>query len=123
MDIQTFINNLQDQDVIYLHGDLGSGKTTFVQEVLKGLGYEDPVRSPTFTLVNRYPLKDRTVLHLDLYRIEDPSELQPLALEEEVGQPGTITFIEWPRDELKDLGITPTKQVRFWIENGEHHRE
>ena len=84
-------------DVIALHGDLGTGKTTFVQYLVKALGGGVDVTSPTFTLLQTYPvtLADGTALllhHYDLYRIQNPEELRELALEE-----SELSVIEWPQ--------------------------
>ncbi|MBI4437997.1 tRNA (adenosine(37)-N6)-threonylcarbamoyltransferase complex ATPase subunit type 1 TsaE [Candidatus Uhrbacteria bacterium] len=94
-----FARTLLGGEVIFLQGELGSGKTTFVRGAAQALGFHEPVRSPTFTIVQRYPVVHgaiRQLLHVDLYRLKDPSELTALALEEDLGQPDTVTFIEWP---------------------------
>ena len=87
--------------VIGLSGDLGSGKTTFVQGMARGLGIDPDyyVNSPTFTLVNEYVVGacDNTpvhLIHVDLYRIAKPGEAEMLALEEYI-RPGNIVVIEW----------------------------
>lgn len=94
-----FAKTLKGGEVIFLRGELGSGKTTFVQGVAKALGYDGPVRSPTFTLVNVYPASHEQInriIHVDLYRLKDPSELEPLALEEYL-DPSAVILVEWPR--------------------------
>lgn len=80
-------------DVIALHGDLGAGKTCFVRGLVKGLGSDDLVNSPTFTLVNHY---DATipVYHFDVYRLSDAMEIEDLDLDEYLYNQG-ITVIEW----------------------------
>jgi tRNA threonylcarbamoyladenosine biosynthesis protein TsaE len=88
-------------DLILLHGDLGAGKTTMVQGFLAALGAAEPVRSPTFILVSEYaagssPGQATAVRHLDLYRIEDPGELEALGFEELVGADDAVTLVEWP---------------------------
>ncbi len=107
-----FAQTVKGGAVIFLNGDLGSGKTTFVQGLAKGLGCEWPVRSPTFTLVNIYPTSHRyltRIVHVDLYRLNKASELDPLALEEYVNDQ-TVLLVEWP--ELLIGGrINPTNNV------------
>ena len=113
-----FASTLRGGEVVFLHGDLGSGKTTFVRGVAQALGFSQPVRSPTFTIVNRYPVDRegiKQILHVDLYRIEDSDELVPLALEEEMGRPNTVTFIEWA-EKAKGLLPEPSCTLTFVID-------
>lgn len=112
-----FARKLRGGEVVFLHGDLGSGKTTFVRGVAQALGFNEPVRSPSFTLVNRYPIDHgniKQILHVDLYRIDDPAQLAPLALEEELGRPDTVAFIEWPQN-AKGLVAEPSHEIVFSI--------
>ncbi|TWI12544.1 tRNA (adenosine(37)-N6)-threonylcarbamoyltransferase complex ATPase subunit type 1 TsaE [Aerolutibacter ruishenii] len=79
--------------VVHLHGDLGAGKSTLARALLRALGVTGTIRSPTYTLVERYPLVDGEAWHLDLYRIADPGELEFLGLDaDEV----TLWLVEWP---------------------------
>ncbi|MGI9309173.1 MAG: tRNA (adenosine(37)-N6)-threonylcarbamoyltransferase complex ATPase subunit type 1 TsaE [Gammaproteobacteria bacterium] len=80
---------------IYLHGDLGAGKTSLVRAVLNGLGYTGRVPSPTYTLVEPYEIESRRVFHLDLYRLADASELEYLGIDEIAGS-NALLFVEWP---------------------------
>jgi len=94
--------------VLALTGELGAGKTTVVRGLLRALGFSAPVRSPTYTLVELYPLKALTVLHADLYRLRDPAELDLLGLRE-WAQPGFLWCIEWPErggDRLPPADVT-----------------
>ncbi|SRR6056297_112908 len=80
--------------VVHLAGPLGAGKTTLVRGLLRGLAYEGRVRSPTFTLLEPYELPPCDVLHLDLYRLADPGELDYLGLVDMLA-PGTLVLVEW----------------------------
>jgi tRNA threonylcarbamoyladenosine biosynthesis protein TsaE len=81
--------------VLYLTGDLGAGKTTFARGFLRGLGEAEPVRSPTYMLLDLHELPDQTVLHIDLYRLRDETELDSLGLRD-WARPGCLWLIEWP---------------------------
>ena len=80
---------------VAIEGDLGAGKTTLVAGVLAAAGVEGPVRSPTYTLIEPYSLAAHSIYHLDLYRLADPSEMEPLGVRDLL-TPGAILLIEWP---------------------------
>jgi tRNA threonylcarbamoyladenosine biosynthesis protein TsaE len=85
--------DLPERAVVYLHGDLGAGKSTLARALLRALGVTGTIRSPTYTLVEQYPLQDGgTALHLDLYRIGDPGELEFLGLDGDI----RLWLVEWP---------------------------
>lgn len=120
-----FAKNLRGGDVVFLTGDLGSGKTTFVRGVAESFGFLEPVRSPSFTIVNRYPVSHgdiKQILHVDFYRIDDPSEIAPLALEDELGRPDTVTFIEWP-ERAEDIIRAPSWRISFSTQDSMHQME
>lgn len=81
--------------VIYLQGDLGTGKTTCVRSLLRALGVAGLVRSPTYTLVETYALGALTCVHVDLYRLQSLSEVDELGLRDMLG-PGHLVLVEWP---------------------------
>jgi tRNA threonylcarbamoyladenosine biosynthesis protein TsaE len=81
--------------VMYLQGELGAGKTTCVRSLLRTLGVAGLVRSPTYTLVETYPLPTLTCVHVDLYRLQSLSEVDELGLRDLVG-PGCLLLVEWP---------------------------
>lgn len=88
--------------VIYLSGDLGAGKTTFVRGVLQGLGYTGRVKSPTYTLLEPYEIAGFGVRHFDLYRMNDPQEWDEAGFREEAND-NNILLIEWPEQAGKLL--------------------
>jgi tRNA threonylcarbamoyladenosine biosynthesis protein TsaE len=79
--------------VVHLHGDLGAGKSTLARGWLRALGITGAIRSPTYTLVERYPLTTGEALHLDLYRIGDGAELEFLGLDD---TDAALWLVEWP---------------------------
>ncbi len=81
--------------VVYLHGELGAGKTTCVRSLLRALGVAGLVRSPTYTLVETYSPDSLTCVHVDLYRLQALTEVDELGLRDLLG-PGCLLLVEWP---------------------------
>ena len=86
----------EDAFVVFLDGDLGTGKTTLVKEIIFALGVKEKVKSPTFTIIEPYELNNENIYHVDLYRIIDPTELEIIGLREYLNESKAIIFIEWP---------------------------
>ena len=96
-------------DVVLLTGELGAGKTTFVRGVARGTGSHSPVASPTFQLVRVYPGRLQ-LAHVDLYRVENSSELRDLGLEELAGQGAVV--VEWgERLEVDDAALVEIEHL------------
>jgi tRNA threonylcarbamoyladenosine biosynthesis protein TsaE len=97
--------------IVFLAGPLGAGKTTFARGVLAALGHRGHVTSPTYTIVEPYELAGHQVLHVDLYRLGDPHELEFLGLREVLAGPALI-LVEWPERGLEGL-VRPDIVVRL----------
>ena len=100
--------------VVYLHGELGAGKTTLVRGVLHALGHDGRVKSPTYTLIESYPVPQASheLHHLDLYRLASPDEVVGLALRDL--PPEDWLLIEWPE---KGTGALPPADVVAYLEH------
>ncbi len=116
-----FAKTLEGGDVLCMYGDLGVGKTAFVQGLAKGLGISDHITSPTFTIVNEYS-GTLPLYHFDVYRIADSDEMYEIGYEEYVYGDG-VSVIEWPQ--LID-DILPDKRYDITIskdyDKGENYR-
>ncbi len=99
--------------VLLLAGDLGAGKTVFSRGFARGLGITEPVSSPTYTIVQEYPLSGGGMLyHLDLYRIDDSRSALAFGVDEFLDDPGSVALVEWP-ERIAD--ILPAEAVRVDI--------
>ena len=101
--------------VFCLYGNLGSGKTTFVQTVAKSLGIKEIVQSPTFVIMKSYKLEavsHKLLIHIDAYRLKSGEELRKLGWNEISTNPGNLIFIEWP-DNAADVIPTNAIKIKF----------
>lgn len=108
-----YIRTQQLSCAISLTGDLGCGKTCFVQGFARGLGVVQGyyITSPTFTIMNEYPAGKMHLCHLDLYRLSDPDELDYIGIEDRM-KPNSVTLVEWP-DLLIETGFVFDLHIHF----------
>jgi len=98
--------------LIFLNGDLGAGKTTLVRGLLRSLGYEGTVKSPTYTLVEPYVINSRHIFHFDLYRLADPEELEYIG-GRDYWNSEALCLVEWPE---KAEGYLPEADIILNLE-------
>ncbi|MDO8582964.1 MAG: tRNA (adenosine(37)-N6)-threonylcarbamoyltransferase complex ATPase subunit type 1 TsaE [bacterium] len=114
-----FVKTLKKGTVVCLYGDFGSGKTTFVQGLAKGLGVKEKIISPTFIIIRSYTLSDKRkatsdkkFYHIDLYRTESVNDLRGLGLEEILSDPENVVVIEWA-ERMSNLMPKNRIEIRF----------
>lgn len=121
-----FAGSLRGGDIVLLHGDLGAGKTTFTKGVAEALGAEGDITSPTFTLMNVYPIQTKksglhTLVHIDTYRLENEEDLIDIGAEDYLGDPSAVCLVEWP-EKIKNL-LQGKKVINIFFEHkGENER-
>jgi len=130
-----FAKKLHGGDIVLLHGELGAGKTTFVKGMAKELGVKETITSPTFALMNVYRIPNdeiprlrpasrdfardditaaaQQLCHIDTYRLKNADELRAIGAEDYIGEPHTITVIEWPEKIATLLPAHGTKNIFF----------
>lgn len=97
---------------LWLSGDLGAGKTTFTRYLLQSLGHIGAVKSPTYTLVEPYIINDKPVYHADLYRLNDPEELEFIGFFDYFDEPNSLIIIEWA-SRAKNLLPKPDIEIKI----------
>ncbi len=108
---------LKGGETIFLRGELGAGKTTFVRGLARAFGIKESIRSPTFTLIRLYKIKNqkskiKNLLHLDAYRLKDAQDLRAIGLSEYLNQKETVVLIEWG-ERAAGLKIKKTLSIKF----------
>jgi tRNA threonylcarbamoyladenosine biosynthesis protein TsaE len=109
------LRELPERRIFALHGDLGSGKTCFVQGLADALGVTRAVTSPTYTLVNEYPAGSRRLVHMDLYRIARAADALEFGLDDYLDDPAAVVAVEWAE---RCEGLLPGNAVRLVFQNG-----
>lgn len=126
--MQTFLQNTEETEqfgaglfhtlspgsVVFLQGQLGAGKTTLVRGYLRAAGYYGTVKSPTYNLVEEYFVNEWKINHFDLYRLNDPEELDYIGISDYFNQ-NSICFIEWP-DQGKGFLPKPNLMITLTLQ-------
>ncbi len=111
---ESYAQKLQSGDVLAFYGELGSGKTTFIQGLAKGLGIKRRIISPTFIIVRHYEIEDGSFYHVDLYRTETKHDLLSVGLDQILEDDNNIVALEW----AEKLGeMLPKKRIEVRCEN------
>lgn len=104
------LSNISGKNLLF-YGEMGAGKTTLIRELARQLGFTENVSSPTFSLVNEYPLIRGVIYHFDFYRIKDENEALDMGFEEYFSNENWI-FIEWPK-KIKNLLPSSKNEVHI----------
>ncbi len=102
---------------IYLQGNLGAGKTTLTQGILKGLGFSGAVKSPTYSLIETYEVELGHIAHIDLYRMQDPEELEFMGIRDYFDEQ-QVCIVEWAE---KARNYLPEPDIHIKLEQSENH--
>ncbi len=102
---------LSPGELVFLHGELGVGKTTLVRGLLRESGYQGTVKSPTYNLVEEYDFGGKKICHFDLYRLKDPEELEWLGMDDYINE-RYLCLIEWPE---MGKGYLPAPDYQYFM--------
>ncbi len=117
--VETILPELT-KPILILKGNLGAGKTTFTQHLMKALGSQDEISSPTYSIVNEYNSAKGKVFHFDLYRLKNIEEAFDFGIEEYLDN-AFLCIIEWP--EIYESELLPEEHHEMTIENTGEHRK
>jgi tRNA threonylcarbamoyladenosine biosynthesis protein TsaE len=106
------IDDVSGAFIVALDGELGAGKTTLVSGILRAYGVTGPVRSPTYTLIEPYEARGKRIYHLDLYRLVDPGEVEPLGIRDLLSE-APVLLVEWPS---RAAGALPASDLTIGID-------
>ncbi len=107
-------------DCVYLQGEMGAGKTLLCKSIIQKLGYIGEVTSPTYNLIHEYPVTGGVIFHMDLYRLNDPQELEFLAIAD-LWQSQSLFLIEWPHRGAEQL-VPATKAINIEISESDSNQ-
>lgn len=111
---KNFALHVSGGDILALKGDLGSGKTSFTKGLALGLGIQDEIKSPTFTLMNIYKATGSLkMVHIDTYRLENEKQLLEIGVEDYLGSKNTVVVIEWPEKISNLLKNKKVTEINF----------
>lgn len=119
-----FARTLKGGEIAALYGELGAGKTAWVKGMCEGLGFRGQITSPTFILMQCFRIKDSgfgKLCHVDAYRLKNARELMEIGIEEYLGEPDTVTVIEWA-ERVEEL-IRGKKVIKIYFEFGKKEEE
>ena len=115
-DAAAFIFSNLQSNILLFEGEMGSGKTTLIKAILKHLGSDDEVSSPTFAIVNEYLAGQKTIYHFDLYRLDDLEEAFDFGIEEYLSDEQALCFIEWP-DVIQEIIPENSQKIRIIVKD------
>ncbi len=107
----TLWEKLPERALIFLHGDLGAGKTTLVRGLLRAAGVTGAIKSPTYAVIEEYSVAERKIFHFDLYRLADAEELEWIGIDDYLNQ-NALCLIEWSS---KGEGVLPKADVNIYL--------